>query len=174
MGRIQHGDMPGAPFFVVGKHPGVEEDRIGLPMQGVAGDWVKWAITRVLSVPYDECFFTNVLGCKPPTNPRVKWIDSCTQRVEECLSLVRPKIIIAMGLVATQFFLPGSKLRMGEVAGTRAHYHGYNLAPVVHPFEPANQKTVSGKLDSEAKVIASFRAARDWCIELGLIEREVE
>jgi len=174
MGRIRHGDMPGAPFLVMGKHPAKEEDRIGLPMQGPAGAWVKWAITSVLGVPYDECFFGNVLGCKPPGNPRVKWIEACTPRVDELLELVQPKLIISMGLVASKFFLQDKKIKMGDVAGTRAAYEGYPVAPVIHPFEPARQKTASGKRESERKVVASFRSVRDWCIELGLIERLIE
>lgn len=174
MGRIQHEGAPGAPLLVVGKHPGPEEDRIGLPMQGPAGVWVKWAITQVLGMPYDECFFANVLGCKPPSNPRVKWIQECSPRVDELIDLVGPRMIIAMGSVASKFFLQDNKVKMSEVAGTRASYRGVLLAPVIHPFEPARQKTASGKMESERKVISSFRAVREWCVELGLIERLME
>jgi DNA polymerase len=174
MGRIPHGVHPGAPFFVAGKHPGEDEDKIGLPMQGPAGHWVKWALTGPLGASYDDCFFANVLGCKPPGNPRVKWIETCTPRVDELLELVQPKMIIAMGLVAAKFFLEDKKIKMGDVAGSRHVYRGIHVAPVIHPAEPPRQKTASGKRESERKVIANFRSVRDWCIELGLIERLIE
>lgn len=173
MGRIQHGEAPGATFFIVGQYPGKDEDIIGLPMQGAGGRWVEWAM-KILGVPYSECFFTNVLACIPGRAPGVKCVAACRPRVDECLQMVNPKVIISMGLVAAKFFKEDNQIKMVSVAGTQGTYRGYPVLFVTHPFEPARQKTIAGKQESERRVKEDFKDAKAKCIEMGLIERIME
>jgi DNA polymerase len=167
--------MPGAPLFVVGQFPGKDEDHIGLPMQGSGGQWVHWATTKIMGVSWDDCFFTNILGCKPPTDTvRRGPLEACTPRIWECLELVKPKLIISMGLVASKFFTGDKNAKMGLLAGTQGVYRGVPVVYVTHPFEPVRQKTENAKAESEAKVIRDFRRARGYAVELGVIDRTLE
>lgn len=174
MGRIQHGERPGAPFFCVGQYPGEDEDRIGLPMQGKGGRWVHWAVVDIAGIPWDEAFITNVLGCKPQGNPKAKSLEACAPRIHELLTMVQPRIIVAMGLLATKFFASDNKVKMGAMAGKTGKFGKYPVFFTTHPFEPPRQKTAYSRQESERNVIRDYEGLRDYCTEMGLLERIME
>jgi uracil-DNA glycosylase len=197
MGKVAHGDMPGAEVFVVGQYPGKDEDKIGQPMQGQGGQWVHWAVAKVAQIHYDKCFFTNILACTPIPKPKVgeveakkgpkeaaaskekvsirkNFTEQCGVRVREALDLVKPKLIVSMGLVAAKFFSNDPQVKMGAVSGSRGRFCGYPVIYTTHPFEPARQATAQGKKESEAKVIRDFQMVRRMAVELEILDREAE
>lgn len=160
--------------MVMGKHPGKDEDRIGLPMQGKAGHWVSWAITQLAGISYDECFFGNVLGCMPKGTPKTEFLKACAPRVDELVQMVQPKLIISMGLETAKFFSGDRNAKMTHLAGTTGEFAGFPVVYTTHPFEPGRQNSVSAKEASEARVQADFRTVRRIATEMGLIERTIE
>src|SRR3954462_9963949 len=51
----------------VGEGPGLNEDRLGRPLGGGAGD-KPVELMRSIQWPRDEVFITNVVKCRPPDN----------------------------------------------------------------------------------------------------------
>jgi DNA polymerase len=175
MGRIAHPPHPGAPLLLFGQFPGKDEDITGLPMQGQGGRWVHWAVCQVAGINWDECFFSNVLGCKPPEGKVKKaYSEPCSPRIHELIALVQPKLLVAMGLEAAKFFSGNSKLTISKAAGKFDTFGKYEILYTRHPFEPARQKSVPARLEIEHAVQSDFTVLRRRCTELGIIAREIE
>lgn len=168
--------MLGATYLVIGKHPGQEEDKIGLPVQGPAGRRVFECLCGTAGIDYNQCFFSNILGCWPPDgkNVRVAWIEACKPRVNDLIRLVKPKLIISMSLPAAKFFSENGNAKMGHLASTHGSYSGIPVFYTTHPGEQDRQKTGQGREESRRKTIRDFTTLRGFCIELDLIERVIE
>jgi uracil-DNA glycosylase family 4 len=166
-----------ADILAIGKFPGKDEDRIGLPMQGKAGQEAYKAITKVVGVRWAECFFTNVLGCSPPkgkSNVLVAWRQACTPRVDDLIRLIKPRIIVGMGLEAARFLAMDNKASMGSLANTAGEYRGIDCFFVTHPGEPLRQQTPATVRESQKRVTRDFQGLRDRCVELDLLQRQIE
>jgi len=166
------GPVP-AQIMAAGQYPGAEEDKLGLPMQGAGGKWVHWAWTHVAGLDWESTFFTNILACKPPDKHKQKHVDTCGPRLVELVQLVQPRLIVAMGLVASRFF-SSSDRTMTHLSGKRGVYNGVDVFFVTHPFEPARQSNPADREESMNRVTNDFRGLHTRCVELGLLNREVE
>lgn len=160
--------------MAVGQYPGKDEDMKGLPMQGAGGSWTYWAVTKVAGIAWDDCFFANVLGCKPKAAPGRAIIRTCGPRLYELIGIVSPQVILSMGLVAARFFLNDYTTSMASVAGTNRTIDSVPLFFTTHPFEPARQNTTEQFEESKKKVVREFKALHRFLTERGIVEREVE
>lgn len=160
-------------FLGAGQYPGAEEDDKGIPMQGAGGQWVHWAWTGIAKLSWEDAFFTNILACKPPASHRQKHVDACAERLNDLIQVVQPKIIVAMGLVASRFF-SSSDRTMTHLSGRRGKYGDVEVFFTTHPFEPARQSNANDRQESTNRVTSDFLGLRARCMELGLITREVE
>jgi DNA polymerase len=98
---------PEAPVMIVGEAPGADEDRIGRPFVGRAGqllDRMLAAIGRDRS----NVLITNVVYWRPPGNrtPTAAEIASCLPFVFRLIALVRPKVLVLAGGTAAGALLP--------------------------------------------------------------------
>ncbi len=82
----------------------------------------------------DEVFITNVVKCRPPENrtPRQEEIIKCSSYLEAQIRLIKPKVIVALGKVAADFFVPGN-LGMSQLRGNFFYYEGIPVMPTYHP-----------------------------------------
>lgn len=97
-----------APVLFIGEAPGESEDVLGRPFIGPAGHLLDNLIERA-GIPEDHCAFTNLIACIPRDNEDAKLItppkfaiDACRPRLEECVRLVKPKLIVMVGKEAEQ------------------------------------------------------------------------
>jgi uracil-DNA glycosylase family 4 len=76
------GDKKTAKILFVGEAPGAHEDFEGKPFVGQAGKLLRSIINQV-GINEEDCAFTNVVKCRPPTNrtPSLKEIDCCKSRL---------------------------------------------------------------------------------------------
>jgi len=163
----------GSPILGLGQWPGEEENKVGIPMQGAGGRATHHAITRISLIPWDMCFFSNVLGCTAETSKTAKFMKTCAPRVYELVEIVQPKIILSMGLVAGNF-LAGTKVSMGKLARTVRDFAGVPTYFATHPLEPERREGWRAKRDSRRRVEEDFLMFRNVCVEMGIIKREVE
>jgi DNA polymerase len=137
----------GATIFAVGQAPGKEEDASGLPFVGSAGAAAKEQFERA-GIPLSEIFWTNVLACRPfewMQGVREAFAKNCADRLETELLLVRPKMIVAMGVPASLRFLPeGARKTKGEIRGRRFLYRGLPGITTIHP-SAATRKQPPGR-----------------------------
>lgn len=135
-----------AEVVFVGEGPGRDEDAQGLPFVGEAGR----LLTRMLvamKLSREEVYIANVVKCRPPGNrfPEPDEQASCSPFLWRQLAAIRPRVVVALGRLASQTLL-AQKLPMGKMRGgwqqLRPPPHlpelrGLQQVPVMPTFHPA-------------------------------------
>jgi DNA polymerase len=127
-----------ADVMIVGEAPGKEEDRIGLPFQGPAGQVLNKALSH-LGIERSSVYITNIVRCRPTDGvknrtPERDEIEVCSPFIERQISLIKPKVIIALGGVAAQTLLRVS-MSVGKIRGKMMA--GPNRTITVIAYHPA-------------------------------------
>ena len=124
-----------ADLVIVGEGPGREEDRVGEPFVGAAGQMLNKMLERVLGLSRDMVYITNVVKCRPPDNrtPLPEEIAACKQVLEDQLVAVGPKLILTLGRPATQTLLETSR----GIKSMRGQWSRWRDVPVLPTFHPA-------------------------------------
>ena len=120
--------------MIIGEAPGADEDRSGIPFVGKAGQYMdKWMDAINLDRDKD-LFIGNIVKCRPPGNrdPFPDEIEACRGYLERQIQLIKPKLILSVGRIASQFLI-GSTLGIGRLRGRMYHYRGIPLIPTYHP-----------------------------------------
>jgi DNA polymerase len=126
----------------VGEAPGAEEDRLGEPFVGRAGE----LLTRIIKAMDDArlipgvplsretVYICNVLKCRPPENrnPLPHEVEACAPFVKRQLEALRPKVICCLGKFAAEL-LVGVKGTIGGLRGKVYRYGGAKLIVTYHP-----------------------------------------
>jgi DNA polymerase len=118
----------------IGEAPGVDEDRLGEPFVGAAGQLLD-RIIAACGMRRREVYICNILRCRPPGNrlPRADEAANCREYLEGTLALVRPRYICALGACAATNLL-GVTLSIGRLRG---RFHDYQGIPVLCTYHPA-------------------------------------
>jgi uracil-DNA glycosylase len=98
---------PAAPVIIIGEAPGADEDRIGRPFVGRAGQLLDRMLAAI-SLDRSKVLITNVVYWRPPGNrtPTAAEIASCLPFVFRLIALVRPKVLVVSGGTAAGALLP--------------------------------------------------------------------
>ena len=122
-----------AELMFIGEAPGRDEDAQGRPFVGRAGQLLT-KIIEAMKWKREEVFITNVVKCRPPDNrtPLPDEVEKCSPYLVRQIELIRPKVIVTLGKVATDVFIPGRK-SMGERRGKFVDHQGIRIMPTFHP-----------------------------------------
>ena len=98
---------PTAPVMIIGEAPGADEDRIGRPFVGRAGQLLDRMLAAI-GLDRQEVLITNAIYWRPPGNrtPSADEIAACLPFVLRHVALVRPKILVLAGGTAARALLP--------------------------------------------------------------------
>jgi DNA polymerase len=127
---------PAADWLIVGEAPGADEDRIGEPFVGRAGQLLT-SMLRAMGLAREEVFIANILKCRPPNNrdPEENEVNSCSSYLRQQIELIQPKIILVVGRVAAQSLL-NVDTPIGKMRGQKYMYQDTEI-PVVATYHPA-------------------------------------
>jgi DNA polymerase len=119
----------------VGEGPGEEEDRLGEPFVGPAGQLLDRMIAA-MQLGRDDVYVCNIVKCRPPSNrkPDLAEMSECMPYLSEQLSIIRPRVIVALGATAVQGLL-GTTEGITRLRGQWKLYRG--KVPVMPTFHPA-------------------------------------
>ena len=125
---------PQAGIMFVGEAPGAEEDRQGLPFVGEAGRLLT-RIIEAMRLRREDVYICNVLKCRPPNNrdPLPEEVDQCEPYLKRQIEIVQPRIICALGRVASQALLR----TQSPLGSLRRTLHQYEGIPVIVTYHPA-------------------------------------
>jgi len=130
----------------LGEAPGADEDRLGEPFVGAAGQLLN-RIINACGMRREDVFIVNILRCRPPGNrqPTPLEADNCRPYLERTLDLVKPRAICALGATAVQNLL-GVTQGITRLRGRWLEYRGIPVMPTFHPAyllrTPAGKKDV--------------------------------
>ena len=121
-------------LMFVGEAPGRDEDIQGRPFVGRAGQLLT-KIIHAMKYKREEVYITNVIKCRPPNNrnPNKEEIEHCQKYLLSQIDLIKPRIIVSLGKVATDFFIPDA----GSMGSLRGNIHMYNEVPIMPTFHPS-------------------------------------
>jgi DNA polymerase len=119
----------------LGEGPGEEEDRRGEPFVGPAGQLLDRMIAA-MQLARDDVYVCNVVKCRPPSNrkPEPEEMSQCRPYLEEQLTLLQPRVIVALGATAVQGLL-GTSEGITRLRGQWKLFRGQ--IPVMPTFHPA-------------------------------------
>lgn len=124
---------PFAELCFVGEGPGADEDRLGEPFVGAAGQLLDRMIAA-MGFGRDEVYVCNIVKCRPPDNrkPTPEEMAACKGHLVQQLDLCRPKYIVALGATAVQGLL-GTTEGIMKLRGKWKLYRGIPVMPTYHP-----------------------------------------
>jgi len=127
---------PAAEWLIIGEAPGADEDRLGEPFVGRAGQLLT-SMLRAIGLAREEVFIANILKCRPPNNrdPKPNEISCCGFYLRQQIELIQPKIILVVGRIAAQSLL-NVDTPIGKMRGQKFTYQDTKI-PVVATYHPA-------------------------------------
>ena len=97
---------PDAKIMIVGEAPGKEEDRIGVPFVGQAGQLLD-RMLKSIGLSRDQTYITNIIPWRPPGNrtPSQEEVSLLKPFIFKHIQLKKPEIILALGGVSAKTIL---------------------------------------------------------------------
>jgi len=123
--------QPRVAFF--GEAPGADEDRLGEPFVGRAGQLLT-NIIEACGWQRSDVYILNVLKCRPPENrtPLPNEVDHCRPFFERQFEILRPEFIVCAGSVAAQSLLETTEA-VGKLRGRMHRYRDSRVLVTYHP-----------------------------------------
>ena len=128
--------MP-AELMLVADAPGFHDDRTGRPLAGPTGELLDDLLGSI-GLARADVYVTTLVKCRPPgtQSPAADEIAACRDKLERQVALVRPRVVAALGDLATRA-LAGDQHGVSQVHGQvrRAEIAGLaiELLPLYHP-----------------------------------------
>lgn len=124
---------PDADLMFVGEAPGRDEDRLGEPFVGRAGQLLT-KIIEAMGLRREDVYIANILKCRPPKNrdPQPDEVASCSPFLFRQIEAIRPKVVVALGAYAARTLLD-TDLPISRLRGRFHEYRGTQLMPTYHP-----------------------------------------
>ena len=125
---------PNAELMLVGEAPGADEDDQGRPFVGRAGQLL---MKMINAIQYErkDVFIANVLKCRPPGNraPEPDEVKSCSPFLWKQISIIKPKLILALGTFAAQTLIDSK----ASISSLRGRVYDMPFGRVLATFHPS-------------------------------------
>lgn len=147
-----------ARVMLVGEAPGRQEDLKGEPFVGSAGRFLDGLLESV-GLARDQVYITNVVKSRPFIGPPpgrnrapvAGEIGACRPWLDEQIKIIRPEIIVAMGRIALEYFLP--KKKISQAHGQPLQQAGRTVLPLYHPAVAYHRQALRDTLREDFQVL---------------------
>ena len=147
---------PDAELMFIGEAPGADEDLVGEPFVGRAGQLLTKMI-EAMNFKRPDVYIGNVLKCRPDTPPGESGnrkptrpeMDVCKPYLLQQIDIIQPKVIVALGATAVEGLLGIDKAGITRMRGTWKEFHGIPLMPTFHPsflLRPSHEQMANKRL----------------------------
>ncbi|MGC8662555.1 MAG: uracil-DNA glycosylase family protein [Candidatus Micrarchaeia archaeon] len=149
--RLVPGEGPlNAKIMLVGQAPGNTEDKLLKPFVGRSGKLLDMILNKA-QINRKEIYITSVVQFFPPNNrvPSKKEIELCRPFLLRQISIIKPKIIILLGNVATNALLD-----IGEVNKNHSRFikrGNVNFFITYHPAAALRFKRIKNTMEKDLK-----------------------
>jgi DNA polymerase len=133
-----------AELMFIGEGPGADEDRLGRPFVGKAGQLLDKMI-GVLGLAREDVYIANIVKCRPPNNrdPKPEEEDCCLPYLKAQVAFIKPKIIVCLGRVAAKRLID-EHISITAARGKWVQRKNFFIMPTYHPAallrDPAKKK----------------------------------
>ena len=142
-----------AEIMFIGEGPGGDEDRLGEPFVGKAGQLMNRAFEAV-GIKREDVYIANIVKCRPPANrdPEQDEVIACLDYLRNQVMLVKPKIIVLLGRIALQNIL-GAEYKITACRGKWIEKKGIKYMPTWHPAALLRDETKKIDFINDLKLI---------------------
>ncbi|MCF8305893.1 MAG: uracil-DNA glycosylase [Ignavibacteriales bacterium] len=121
-------------IMVIGEGPGADEDRLGEPFVGRAGQLLN-DILAAIKFPRESVYIANIVKCRPPANrnPLPDEVSTCIPFLHKQIEIIKPKVILCLGLVAANSLLNDNT----NLTKMRGKVFEFGSAKVMVTYHPA-------------------------------------
>ena len=118
----------------VGEAPGRDEDVLGRPFVGRAGQLLDKMIAA-MGYRREDVFIANIIKCRPPQNrtPTPEEMAVCIPYLRRQIAFVKPKTIVALGATAFKGLSGDAFANISRHRGTWCEFEGIPMMPTFHP-----------------------------------------
>jgi uracil-DNA glycosylase family 4 len=177
--RAVPGEGPlNASIMFVGEAPGRSEDLEGRPFVGSAGKLLDSLLSSI-GVERGSVYITNVVKCRPPGNrePFDSEVRACNPYLRRQISMIKPKIIVALGRIAGRTLYEMAGLRWDSIRAARGRVErvrveGVDLMLTVtfHPAAALYNPGLREELENDFKnviapLVRGFKTVRKTTLE---------
>ena len=122
---------PSAKIMLIGEAPGADEDRLGKPFVGRAGQLLDKMLAAI-KLDRKSVYITNVVPWRPPSNrePNSEEILQCLPFIQKHIEIVKPSILVLLGGTAAKAILATNH----GITKLRGTWHSYNSPTLNHPI----------------------------------------
>ncbi len=140
-----------SPLMFVGEAPGADEDEMGEPFVGKAGQLLT-KIIETMGLSRADVYIANILKCRPDTpgqsagnrKPTPAEMATCIPFLQEQIDLIQPRVLVALGATAVEGLL-GKSIGITKLRGTWKSYRNIPLMPTYHPAYLLRNQALSEK-----------------------------
>ena len=124
---------PHAAVMFVGEGPGRDEDELGRPFVGRAGQLLD-KMLGCIGFTRNDVYIANILKCRPPGNrdPEQEEAAACIGYLRAQVAMIRPKIIVCLGRISAGYIL-GQPVHITQDRGIWHEAKGFYIMPTYHP-----------------------------------------
>jgi DNA polymerase len=122
-----------ADIMFIGEGPGGDEDRLGRPFVGKAGQLLDRMIAAI-DMRREDLYITNVVKCRPPGNrtPLDDEAHACLPILRKQYALIKPKIVVCLGATSAKHVY-SPEARITRDRGKWVEKNGVWFMPTYHP-----------------------------------------
>ena len=144
----------------VGEGPGGQEDLLGEPFVGPAGQFLDEMLS-IVGLGRHNCYIANIVKCRPPQNrdPLPTEQDACIDWLRMQTKLLRPKIIVCLGRIAA------TKLIREDFKITKEHGIWYERG-VIHFFAMYHPSALLRDISKRPDTFRDLKKLREKLLEL--------
>lgn len=120
--------------MLIGEAPGRDEDRIGKPFVGRAGQLLDKMLASIALDRKNNAYITNVINWRPPDNrdPTPEEAAACLPFLRRHIELAQPRLIILLGAVAARHVVGVTD----GIMRLRGRWLEYRIGDVMVPLMP--------------------------------------
>jgi uracil-DNA glycosylase len=175
LARDPEPDAPLPRILLVGQAPGLRATNENRPFAGAAGDKLRAWVAMGGIAPEDfwrkihfsavtKCYPGRLPGARGDRLPTPREQQRCRPWLDAQLAILKPDIVLLVGLLAIQTFL-GRVPSLQAVVGTGVVKDGVHYLPLPHPSGVSRWLNDPENIQAVARAMAIMR---EWVEELGI------
>jgi DNA polymerase len=142
---------PEAELMFVGEAPGADEDLVGEPFVGKAGQLLT-RIIETMGFRRSDIYIANILKCRPDMppdkagnrKPTPDEMETCKPYLLEQIDIIQPRVLVALGATALEGLI-GGPVAITKTRGTWKEFRGIPMMPTFHPAYLLRNQALSEK-----------------------------
>jgi len=154
---------PNAEVMFIGEGPGEQEDKLGEPFVGRAGQLLD-DMLEMIDLDRSKVYIANMVKCRPPKNrdPLNIEQEACAHWLKKQIELVNPRIIVCLGRIAALKFIK-EDFKITREHGQWFIKDGVMIMAMYHPA--ALLRDTNKRPETFEDLVKLRQAIRDYCTD---------